>query len=85
MGQRFPTLAAVEQRHILSALHFFGNNRTHAAKALGISIRGLRMKLRQYETEGVSVPTPIFDPTSRSNLLPSECPQASDATAPFHT
>jgi hypothetical protein len=35
--------------------HFHGN-RTHAAKLLGISIRGLRIKLRGYERAGVQVP-----------------------------
>ena len=51
-------VAEVEQDLILSTLdHCFGN-RTHAANILGISIRTLRNKLKQYADEGVSVPQP---------------------------
>jgi two-component system response regulator AtoC len=38
----------LEKEHILKALSFFGNNRTQAAKALGISVRTLRNKLNSY-------------------------------------
>ncbi|MEA1938319.1 MAG: sigma-54 dependent transcriptional regulator [Pseudomonadota bacterium] len=52
------TVAEVEQRLILDTLeHCFGN-RTHAANILGISIRTLRNKLRQYTEEGIAVPMP---------------------------
>ncbi|MEQ9143572.1 MAG: sigma-54 dependent transcriptional regulator [Parvibaculaceae bacterium] len=52
------TVAEVEQDLILSTLdHCFGN-RTHAANILGISIRTLRNKLKQYADDGVSVPQP---------------------------
>ena len=33
-------------------------NRTHAATILGISIRALRNKLRDYAAQGVAVPPP---------------------------
>ena len=36
-------------------------NRTHAAKILGISIRGLRIKLLSYAQAGVAVP-PVAEP-----------------------
>ena len=50
------TIADVERHLILDTLaHCFGN-RTHAAKILGISIRTLRNKLKQYNEEGVPVP-----------------------------
>jgi DNA-binding NtrC family response regulator len=55
---RIPTLAEVERRHVLKTLHLCGNNRTHAAKVLGLSIRGLRIKLHQYERDGMVVPAP---------------------------
>ncbi len=52
------TVAEVEQALILNTLdHCFGN-RTHAANILGISIRTLRNKLKQYSEDGVAVPPP---------------------------
>jgi two-component system, NtrC family, response regulator AtoC len=42
------TLASVEKNHILSTLQALGNNKTHAAKNLGISLRPLRNKLKSY-------------------------------------
>ena len=50
------TVADVERDLIIDTLrHCFGN-RTHAATILGISIRTLRNKLKQYTDEGVVVP-----------------------------
>jgi two-component system, response regulator FlrC len=52
------TVADVERDLIIDTLeHCFGN-RTHAATILGISIRTLRNKLRQYNQEGYTVPVP---------------------------
>jgi DNA-binding NtrC family response regulator len=52
------TVADVERDLIIDTLrHCFGN-RTHAANILGISIRTLRNKLRQYVEEGAAVPAP---------------------------
>jgi two-component system response regulator AtoC len=42
------TLEDVEKNHILQTLSFFQQNRTRAAEALGISIRTLRNKLKEY-------------------------------------
>ncbi|MGF1463576.1 MAG: sigma-54 interaction domain-containing protein [Maricaulaceae bacterium] len=52
------TVAEVEQDLILDTLDHCLGNRTHAANILGISIRTLRNKLRQYMDEGVCVPQP---------------------------
>jgi DNA-binding NtrC family response regulator len=41
-------LEEVERQHILQALERCQWNRTHAAAKLGISIRTLRNKLREY-------------------------------------
>jgi len=38
--------------------HHCLGNRTHAANILGISIRTMRNKLKQYSDEGIDVPTP---------------------------
>lgn len=54
------TVAQVEQRLILDTLNHCLGNRTHAATILGISIRTLRNKLKQYTDEGVPVPPPDF-------------------------
>ena len=48
----------VEQALIIETLHHTSGNRTHAATILGISIRALRNKLRDYAGHGVSVPPP---------------------------
>jgi DNA-binding NtrC family response regulator len=52
------TVAEVEQALILHTLDHCLGNRTHAATILGISIRTLRNKLKQYSDEGVAVPPP---------------------------
>jgi DNA-binding NtrC family response regulator len=50
------TVAAVERDLIIDTLSHCLGNRTHAANILGISIRTLRNKLKQYNDEGVAVP-----------------------------
>ncbi|NGX45385.1 MAG: Transcriptional regulatory protein ZraR [Chlamydiae bacterium] len=47
-AKKTPTLKQLERRHILHTLKELGNNRTRTAKMLGISIRTLRNKLRDY-------------------------------------
>ena len=42
------SLAELERQHIFAALEKTGQNRTHAARLLGISIRTLRNKLNEY-------------------------------------
>ncbi len=52
------TVAEVERDLILDTLTHCLGNRTHAANILGISIRTLRNKLKQYSQEGAAVPLP---------------------------
>jgi DNA-binding NtrC family response regulator len=52
------TVSDVERDLIIDTLEHCLGNRTHAANILGISIRTLRNKLRQYSDEGVAVPPP---------------------------
>lgn len=52
------TVASVERELILETLDHCLGNRTHAANILGISIRTLRNKIKQYGEEGVNVPSP---------------------------
>jgi DNA-binding NtrC family response regulator len=52
------TVAAMEQQLIIDTLQHCLGNRTHAANILGISIRTLRNKLKEYTEAGVSVPAP---------------------------
>ena len=50
------TVADVERVLIIETLEHCLGNRTHAANILGISIRTLRNKLKQYSDDGVAVP-----------------------------
>jgi len=51
------TVADVERDLILDTLDHCLGNRTHAANILGISIRTLRNKLREYSDSGLTVPS----------------------------
>ena len=53
IGQR---MEDVERSLIIETLHHTMGNRTHAATILGISIRALRNKLRDYAAQGEAVP-----------------------------
>jgi DNA-binding NtrC family response regulator len=52
------TVADVERGLIIDTLDHCLGNRTHAANILGISIRTLRNKLKQYSEGGFNVPLP---------------------------
>jgi DNA-binding NtrC family response regulator len=47
-------LDELERRAILEALEAFGNNKTQAARALGISLKTLHNKLKRYAGEVVT-------------------------------
>jgi DNA-binding NtrC family response regulator len=52
------TVADVERDLIIDTLSHCLGNRTHAANILGISIRTLRNKLKQYSDDGLRIPPP---------------------------
>jgi two-component system response regulator FlrC len=51
-------MSDVERDLIIDTVYHCLGHRTHAANILGISIRTLRNKLKQYSEDGVAVPTP---------------------------
>ena len=50
------TMEEIERSHILLALESTSGNRTKTAELLGINVRTLRNKIRQYKLEGEEVP-----------------------------
>ena len=52
------TVEAIERELVLQTLARFDGNRTHAARVLGLSVRTMRNKIRQYATDGVDIPAP---------------------------
>ena len=51
-----PGIPEGERELVLQTLARFDGNRTHAARVLGLSVRTLRNKIRQYSAEGNDVP-----------------------------
>ena len=49
-------VADVERELVLRTLAGCNGNRTHAARALGISVRTLRNRIRLYTARGIDVP-----------------------------
>lgn len=49
-------VADVERELVLRTLAGCNGNRTHAARALGISVRTLRNRIRLYQSRGIDVP-----------------------------
>jgi len=54
-------LNLLERMAIEEALRRVSGNRTHAARMLGIGLRTLRNKLRQWREEGLAVPPSAED------------------------
>ena len=50
------TLEEIGRELVLQTLARCDGNRTRAARILGVSVRTLRNKIRQYSAEGVEVP-----------------------------
>ena len=50
------TVEAIERELVLQTLARCDGNRTHAARVLGLSVRTMRNKLKQYATDGLNVP-----------------------------
>ena len=62
-AEKMPTLAEIELDLIIAALKRSRNNRTHAAKLIGISLRTLRNKLSDYR-KVLGGPIPEIDDSS---------------------
>jgi DNA-binding NtrC family response regulator len=50
------TVGEVERELVLQTLARCSGNRTRAARVLGVSVRTLRNKIRQYTADGIDVP-----------------------------
>ncbi|MCA6114546.1 Fis family transcriptional regulator [Bradyrhizobium sp. WSM 1738] len=50
------TVEAIERELVLQTLARCHGNRTHAANMLGLSVRTMRNKIRQYATDGADIP-----------------------------
>jgi len=50
------TVEAIERELVLQTLARCHGKRTHAARVLGLSVRTMRNKIRQYATDGVDIP-----------------------------
>jgi DNA-binding NtrC family response regulator len=50
------TVGEVERELVLQTLARCDGNRTRAARVLGVSVRTLRNKIRQYTADGIDVP-----------------------------
>jgi DNA-binding NtrC family response regulator len=50
------TVGEVERELVLQTLGRCDGNRTRAARVLGVSVRTLRNKIRQYSADGIEVP-----------------------------
>ena len=52
------TVEAIERELVLQTLARCDGNRTRAARVLGVSVRTLRNKIRQYASDGLDIPVP---------------------------
>jgi DNA-binding NtrC family response regulator len=50
------TVEEVERELMLQTLARCEGNRTHAARVLGVSVRTMRNKIKQYSADGIDVP-----------------------------
>ena len=61
-GQTFPTLSDVEKRLIFLALKKTAGNRNEAANLIGINVRTLRNKLKEYQGGAADEETEVDEP-----------------------
>lgn len=63
------TIEAIVRELVLQTLASCHGNRTHAARVLGLLVRTMRNKIRQYATDGVDVPAQL-DRAERATACP---------------
>jgi hypothetical protein len=78
------TLADLEERAIAAALTRFNNNRTRAARALGISVRTLQRKLGAKNAGEAAEPEGAVADHSEPVVEESAPPAPTNAATPDH-
>jgi DNA-binding NtrC family response regulator len=59
-------LRDVEREYVLAALEAFAGNRSHTARALSISLRGLQYRLRKWRQESTAETPKTERPAERA-------------------
>jgi hypothetical protein len=76
------TLEEIEKQVILAALRFYSQNRTHAASALGISVRTIQNKIAKYNGEPVEEDDGVYEEQSKSDVAAAGVQMESSAKFP---
>jgi hypothetical protein len=81
-GDPIPTWQDAQEKLLEVALTRFRGNKTHAARALGISLRTLRNKIREFRLERFSGLRPVIFDCSCQNC--TDAHGGHEVPSPFH-